>query len=120
MSSPRHFFHPPPTAISWQDRLDDAFTEAEVVGVVRDYVARLSLAEIELLPERCRPGRIHGAEDLSEYALELARTEGSDENAERVRRLSAFLSSATMRLSRVLGRGNACDTDLRESAQALR
>jgi len=56
-----HPFHPAgptPVTISWQVRLDAARTEAEVVDVVRDFMATISPYDIARLPERSRPRKI--------------------------------------------------------------
>ncbi len=58
---------------SFLDSLGDADSEREVVGIVRDYLARLGPIELATLPEDCWPGRINDRDDISEYALRVAR-----------------------------------------------
>src|SRR5438552_16690305 len=58
---------------SFLDSLEDADTEREVVGIVRDYLARVGPAELATLPEDCWPGRVNDRDDIAEYALRVAR-----------------------------------------------
>jgi hypothetical protein len=53
--------------------LDDAETEREIVEIVRDSFAQLTVTDITSLPEDCRPGRIRDHHDIAEYALRLGR-----------------------------------------------
>ena len=48
---------------SFLDSLEDADSEREVVGVVKEYLARLGPGEISTLPEDCWPGRIVDRDD---------------------------------------------------------
>jgi hypothetical protein len=58
---------------SFIDSLEDADSEREVVGIVRDYFARLGPTELATLPEDCWPGKITDREDIADYALRVAR-----------------------------------------------
>ena len=58
---------------SFLDSLEDADSEREVVGVVRDYFARIGPAELATLPEDCRPGKITDHDDIADYALRVGR-----------------------------------------------
>ena len=88
---------------NWQDRLNTATTEGEVVAVVRDYVSGLSPGDIERLPEPCKPGKFVDADDVTSFALALVRhdcvTDGA--TARLVLRLSDFLGKATRRLAEI-------------------
>lgn len=98
------------TTLTWRDRLAMAGTEADVVDVVRDYVAQLEHFEISQLPEERRPGRFHDGFDVMEYAFALARNSCQDSSdaaaQELVFRLAAFFSRASFRLSQVTARTN--------------
>jgi hypothetical protein len=58
---------------SFLDSLEEADTEREIVGIVRDYLARLGPAELATLPEDCWPSRINDRDDIAEYALRVSR-----------------------------------------------
>ena len=58
----------------WRNLILASTQEEEVVGLVRDHMARWSPEEIARLPEECRPPRIRDAEDISRWAFELAST----------------------------------------------
>ena len=47
--------------ITWQDRLNSAASEAEVVATARDFIAQFAPDEIHALPEPCRPGKFFDA-----------------------------------------------------------
>ena len=53
--------------------IDDAESEREIVDIVRDSFAQLTVADITALPDDCRPGRIRDHHVLAEYALRLGR-----------------------------------------------
>lgn len=93
-----------PMPVSWQDRLDSASTEAEVIAVAREFVAQFSPSEIARLPNACRPGRFVDSDDITGYALDLVRyrCEGGGDGEYTIQRLTAFFSSATARLSQLL------------------
>lgn len=104
---------------SWQGRLDQATSEAEVVMVAKDFLARFTPEEIERLPAACRPGKFFDANDVTEYAFTLVRHDcGEDREAARlVHDFAAFFSNASTRLSQLLARGNNyADCDTRQSA----
>jgi hypothetical protein len=93
---------------SWQDRLEEASSEAEVVAVARDFIATFTPAEMALLPPECRPGKFFEANDLTSYAFALLRHDCSDERevAELVHKLAHFFSNASTRLSQIMARSN--------------
>ncbi len=107
-----------PMPFSWQDRLDSASTEGDVVNVAKDYVAQFSPQEIESLPELCRPGKFFVANDIADYAFLLFRNHCEDkvETAALVDKLSGFFSNATIRLSQIMAHSNAAQSNSRQTA----
>ena len=109
-----HQFHRRPSnepmaAVSWQESLDLARSEPEVVKVVRDYVASLNPSELGLLPAHCRPGKFFSAEDITSFAFDVVRYHCGDDQEqtrELVHKLAAFFSSAATRLSRIMARAS--------------
>ena len=89
---------------TWQERIEEAGTEPEVVAVTRDYLARLSQDEYAELPLQLRPRKIVDANDIAAYALDLARHEADDpDEMNLVQRLAQLMSSATVRVSEITG-----------------
>jgi len=89
---------------SWQERLHDASSEAEVVELCRCFVAQFSPSELASLPEVCRPGKLVDGSDVTDYAFALVRHHcdegvGAEYAAHR---LSSFFAGATSRLSQIL------------------
>jgi hypothetical protein len=89
---------------TWQERIEEAGTEPEVVAVTRDYLARLSQDEYAELPLELRPRKIVDANDIAAYALDLARHEAEDpDEMNLVQRLAQLLSRASVRVSEIAG-----------------
>ncbi|HET6264350.1 MAG TPA: hypothetical protein VFD95_05820 [Usitatibacter sp.] len=90
--------------MTWQDQLDRASTEAEVVALVREFMATVSPLEAAGLPESLRPRRIADAHDVTSYAFDLVRGDvADDEGSQRsLHRLAHFLSRASVRLAEIL------------------
>jgi hypothetical protein len=89
---------------TWQERIEEAGTEPEVVAVTRDYLARLSQDEYAELPLELRPRKIVDANDIAAYALDLARHEADDpDEMNLVQRLAQLLSRASVRVSEIAG-----------------
>jgi hypothetical protein len=89
----------PSFSLSWEHGVELAKTEHEVIELARGYLAQLDPAEISALPPLCRPRKLVDASDVSSYAFDLVRYACADgEPAERVHKLAAFFSSASMRL----------------------
>ena len=107
-----------PMPLSWQDRLESALTEGEVVVVAKDFVAQFSPQEIESLPEPCRPGKFFDANDITGYAFMLVRNhcEERAEAVDLVDKLATFFSNASIRLSQIMARSNMSQDDSRQSA----
>jgi len=98
-----HQLHPKGHPLTWQERLDTATSELEVVDVARDYLATLSPAEFASLPQQLRPGKIVDANDITTYAFDLVREECHDEGVQHlVQRLAHIMSRASIRLSEIM------------------
>ena len=98
-----HPLHPEGKPLSWQDRLDDAVSESEVLAIAREFLATVTPYEIARLPEALRPQKIGGASDITSYAFELVRGDFEDGEGQRVlHRLAHFFSRASIRLSQIL------------------
>lgn len=88
---------------SWQQQLDGASSEAQIVSIARDFVARFDPAEIHSLPEPCRPGKIVDGGDVTEFAFALVRhrCEHDQRTTVLVHKLVTFFSSASARLAQI-------------------
>lgn len=88
---------------TWQQRIDAAGSEPEVIAVARDYLATISPDEFAHLPGTLRPRKIVDAGDVSAYAFDLVKHEGDDEDGvEVVQRLAHVMSRASIRLSQLV------------------
>ena len=98
--------------VNWHGRLSSAASEAEVLDVVRDF-----MATIARLPEPCRPRKMVDASDITNYAFVIVRHHCDDgEGTARVaHKLASFFSSASIRLSQLLAAPDRVD-DSRQSA----
>ena len=98
-----HQLHPRGQPLTWQERLDGATTEVEVVEVVRDYLATLGPEEVAALPQALRPAKIVDANDVTTYAFDLVREECHDHGMQNVvQRLAHMMSNASIRLSEIM------------------
>jgi hypothetical protein len=105
--------------LSWQDNLDTAATEGEVVSIAKDFIAQFSPREIEDLPQLCRPGKFFEANDVTSFAFALVRQECDDpDTAELLHRLASFFANASIRLSQIMARPSTSENeaDSRQSA----
>ncbi len=98
----------PLAPVSWQQKLDLAETELEVVHISRDYVATLDPLEVAILPPECRPRKMLVANDVASYAFDLVRYDCDElgKVAVLVHKLAAFFSHASIRLSEILRKTN--------------
>ena len=89
---------------TWQNRLDAATSEAEVVSVARDFLATFSPYDLARLPEVSRPGKLVDGNDVGAYALTLVRSNCDDGigTARCLQMLSTFFSRASERISAVM------------------
>ena len=87
----------------WRNLILSSTQEDEVVELVRDHMALWSPEEIARLPNDCRPGRIHDAEDISRWAFELASTHCAQvvnvDDEPLLERMLEFVTQAAVRLS---------------------
>ncbi len=98
-----HPLHPHGHPLTWQERLDEALTEDEVLAVARDYLATLSPQEYARLPHAIRPGKLVDANDVTTYAFELVRAQCDDADAAgTLQRLAHIMSRASIRLSEIM------------------
>jgi hypothetical protein len=121
MLPPDNFRFPPHmTATTWQQRLDLATDEEDVVDIARDFLAGFDPNEIYRLPQLCRPPTRLFAEDIGPYAFELVSHECSTpESAEYVHRLARFFSHAATRLAQLSAlHQHADDGDIEEQLPA--
>ena len=98
---------PPHTPVSWQQKLDLACDEAEVLAIAREFLAMLTPYEIDKLPRPCQPPlKLVDRDDVASYAYDLVRHDCEDgpETAELVHKLAHFFSHATMRIAQVTSR----------------
>jgi hypothetical protein len=56
----------------WQPLLNSASTEADVLRIMREYLAALLPEDVALLPENCRISSIRSTEDVETAAVTLA------------------------------------------------
>ena len=77
-----------------------------------EYPLKLSLEpeEIASLPESCRPGRFVDAEDVGNYALQLARAQ-CDSGVALVNKLAAFMTNASLRLAQIMARASEVSSE---------
>lgn len=102
---------------SWQDQLESAVSEGEVISVARDFIAQFTPQEIEQLPAACRPGKFFEADDITAYAFALMRhnCDAEDGTAALVHRIAGFFSSASIRLSQIMAAPTAQQDAAREA-----
>ena len=116
------FFNPsdrPLPTVTWEQRLDSAPGEREIVAISREFLAMFDPFELHALPEQCRPPtKIVDADDISNYAFDLVRYGCDTRNAETtlLQRLSNFFTLAGARLSQVNAARGASDPESRHSA----
>jgi len=98
----------PVTSASWQQRLREAGTDAEVLELARQYLGSFDGYELAMLPQRCRPRTLVCAQDLSSYAFDLVGhyCDKSDATARLVQQLAAFFTEASIRLSEIVTEAN--------------
>jgi hypothetical protein len=84
-------------------QIDNAKTPAEVVALVRDYLATWSPEELVRLPEAVRPGRIRDEEDVDSLhgnlVQEYRTTRASGEELAALQQITSVLVRATIRIA---------------------
>jgi hypothetical protein len=92
-------------AASWYRFLDDTRTSADVVRVVRDYLARWTPEEISLLPAACRPPHVRDAADIEELhrcvVAAYLESRATDEALALLQKLTDFMGRAMVRLAQL-------------------
>ena len=90
------------SALGWQRRLDQASTREAVVEIVNDFLALWTHAEIVQLPHDCAPGNMDNADQVSDYALKLARrhTIGVGDLSG-MHRMATFFTKAALRIFQI-------------------
>jgi hypothetical protein len=89
-------------ALGWQGQLEHADRPEAVLSLARDYFAQISPEEVAQLPEDCRPVRLVDADDVANYAFELARHQAAGDGPEVLQKLATFFADASIRLSQLL------------------
>ena len=85
-------------------RLRSTRSEAEVVELVRDFLAEWVPEELGRIPHACRPGKIRDAEDVADCAFSLTRTRMDRTEAEPLlAEMESFFAQACTRLSELEG-----------------
>lgn len=98
-----HPLHPHGHPLTWQERLDQALTEDEVVSVAREYLATVTPQEVARMPVAVRPGKLVDANDVTTYAFDLVRAECDDAmGTSALQRLAHIMSRASIRLSEIM------------------
>ena len=94
------------TAITWQQRIDSAHTEEEVVEAAREFLASFTPYELSALPAPCRPpSKLVDRDDVSNYAFDLVRHECETPAAmDLAHKLARFFSHASTRLTHIASR----------------
>ena len=88
---------------SWDERLDAAANNGEVMDVARDFVASLDTFEIAVLPAVCRPPKLRASSEISAYAFDLLAYECSAEDPpyKIINKLAIFFAQAASRLAQI-------------------
>ena len=87
---------------TWQQNIEEAKSEHDVVEVARDYLATLTHDEYAELPSGLRPPKLIDAVDIAAYALDLARHECEDQGElQLVQRMAQVMSHANVRLAEI-------------------
>ena len=85
----------------WLDHLGAAADEPAVVEMVREFMRAWPREKIDALPPAYRPRRLETADEISEYAVVLARAQlKGDHRAPHMHAMAIFFTEAAMRLSR--------------------
>ena len=98
------------------EQLSRAHTVAEVLSVTRDYLATWSDADLERLPDSCRPAWVAGVQDIEAWADRLVGLSGKTalfmEDERKLDRLTSHFLIASVRI-RQLALSRQLPTSLR-------
>jgi hypothetical protein len=96
---------------SWINQLDAAKSVAEVVSIVRDYIATWTPSEIARLPVPCRPAKIRDDTDIASLherlAVEYRMTRASGDALTSLQILTSFVVRASVRIAELGGNTSA-------------
>jgi hypothetical protein len=94
--------------VTWESRLQRAYTVEDLLGVVKDFLATWGPEELAALPEHLRPGHIRDGDDVALYAFRLmSRHSLPDGNSHILLRMNTFFGTASHRLSQILSIASA-------------
>lgn len=102
---------------SWQEKIEAAASEREVVDVVRDYLASHHYA-VARLPDDCKPTRMIDGADISACTLALVRRHVVcvDLRDDFAHLMTAFFVLANTKVTRLLATSNDGNGALRDTA----
>jgi hypothetical protein len=87
--------------LNWFRQIDDAEDEVQLVAVMRQYFASWTPAELALLPQACRPGRMKSLEDLDALHLVMVdcyrQSTAEGEALAALQRMTSFVVRAAVR-----------------------
>ena len=93
--------------LNWFRQIDDAADEAQLLAVIRHYFASWTPAELALLPQACRPGRIRTLDELDEmHALlveEYRKSTAEGDALGALQRLTSFVVRSAVRAAQLRG-----------------
>jgi hypothetical protein len=87
------------------ERLAQARSEREIVGVVRDYLGEWMPEDLAKLPPHCRPSKVSDGVDICGFAYTLARARfiaAGDETEARLAQLESFFAHACARVAHLM------------------
>lgn len=87
--------------VTWESRLQKAYSADDVVSIVRDFLATWGPQEIAALPEHLRPRKMRDSDDVGLYAFRLVSRPGAGSNAHIMLRMTTFFTAASQRLSEI-------------------
>ena len=83
----------------WSKRLDEAKSQEEVVGLVREYIESRDPEQLALLPPECTVPEHFTPDEIAQCAYALSAHHGHDDSARIVQRMASVLSRAAVRLA---------------------
>jgi hypothetical protein len=88
------------TSSGWQERLDQAGSTQDLIGVVNEFLSLWTAEETQRIPEDCRIAYVTSVQQVSAQAYLLAHRK-SGKNDAAMHRLSTFFTNAALRLFRI-------------------